>query len=84
MHGPEDEAFDPDAVVWSRGVDYLGGWREARDAAAELSDVLAAVGVDAEGASATAQTRADGSGVVRLVWSAATVRAVARLVREAS
>lgn len=90
MHGPEDGSFevtgaefDPDAVMWVRGVDYVGGWREAGDAAAELSAALSAAGVDTEGATAIAQARADGSGVVRLVWSAATVRAVARLVREA-
>ncbi|MER5782896.1 hypothetical protein ABT104_14415 [Streptomyces mobaraensis] len=88
MRGADDGAFegigaefDPDAVVWVRGVDYVAGWREAREAAAELEAALAAVGVEVQGASA-AQTRGDGSGVVRLVWSAATVRAVARLIRD--
>lgn len=37
MHDPEgagfeDEAFDPDAVVWVRGVDYVAGWRDATEA----------------------------------------------------
>ncbi|QSY52578.1 MULTISPECIES: hypothetical protein [Streptomyces] len=88
MFGPGDEAFetagtefDPDAVIWVPGVDYVRGWREARDAAAELADVLGSAGVDLEGTTATAQTRADGSGVVRLVWPVETVHAVANLVR---
>ncbi|MCC2275755.1 hypothetical protein LKL35_10035 [Streptomyces sp. ET3-23] len=91
MFGPEDGAFevegsefDPDAGVWVRGVDYVGGWRDAKDAAAELSEALGGAGVDVQDATVVAQTRADGLGVVRLVWSAATVRAVARLVRDAA
>ncbi|EME98785.1 hypothetical protein J7W19_16465 [Streptomyces mobaraensis NBRC 13819 = DSM 40847] len=86
MRGADDGAFegigaefDPDAVVWVRGVDYVAGWREAREAAAELETALTAVGVEVEG-TAAAQTRGDGSGVVRVVWSPETVRAVARLI----
>ncbi|WP_414168963.1 hypothetical protein ACMATS_23615 [Streptoverticillium reticulum] len=87
MFGPEDGAFgigsefDPDAVLWVRGVDYVGGWRDAKDATAELSAALVRAGVDIDGASVVAQTRADGSGVARLVWPAELVRAVAELVR---
>lgn len=88
MFGPGDEAFetagtefDPDAVIWVPGVDYVRGWREAREAAAELTDVLGNAAVDLQGATATAQTRTDGSGVVRLVWPVETVQAVAKLVR---
>lgn len=91
MFGPEDGAFeiegaefDPDAVLWVRGVDYVSGWRDAKDAAAELSAALGDAGVDVQDATVVAQTRADGSGVVRLVWSAATVRAVTRLMRDAA
>ncbi|MBO0654741.1 hypothetical protein J1792_18770 [Streptomyces triculaminicus] len=88
MFGPGDEAFetastefDPDAVIWVPDVDYVSGWREAQDAAAELSDALGRAGVDLRDAIATAQTRADGSGVVRLLWPVGTVQAVAELVR---
>ncbi len=91
MSAPGEEAyemagskFDPDAVVWVRGVDYVGGWREARDAATELRAALAAAGVETDDSSASAQTRADGSGVVRLVWPTDTVRAVVELVRVAA
>ncbi|MEV4924610.1 hypothetical protein [Streptomyces roseoverticillatus] len=79
--GFDIEAFDPDDVLWVRGVDYVAGWREATDAAAELTQALTAVGVPLDGAKATARSAADGSGVVRLVWSVETVRAVAELVR---
>ncbi|MFI9721137.1 hypothetical protein ACIHFE_16030 [Streptomyces sp. NPDC052396] len=90
MFGPEEGAFeatgagfDPDDVVWVRGVDYLGGWREARDAAAELETALRSAGVDTEDMRMTAQTQADGSGMVRLVWTTGVARAVARLLRNA-
>ncbi|MFI9721684.1 hypothetical protein ACIHFE_18835 [Streptomyces sp. NPDC052396] len=90
MFGPEEGAFeatgagfDPDDVVWVRGVDYLGGWRDARDAAAELAAALSDAGMDTNGMRMTAQTQVDGSGLVRVVWTAGTARAVARLLREA-
>lgn len=90
MNGAEDGAFelsgvefDPDALLWVRGVDYVAGWRDARGAIVELETALAAVGIETEGPG-TAQTRGDGSGVVRLLWSPATVRTVAQLLRKAS
>ncbi|MDT0452506.1 hypothetical protein [Streptomyces hesseae] len=90
MSAPGEEAFeatgcefDPDAVLWVRGVDYVGGWRDARDAAAELNGVLVTAGPDTADLVSSAQTRADGSGVVRLLWPTETVRAVADLVRSA-
>ncbi|WP_406278735.1 hypothetical protein OHT93_37795 [Streptomyces sp. NBC_00191] len=51
MHDPEDagfesESFDPDDVVWVRGVDYVAGWRDATDAGRELAAALAAAGFD--------------------------------------
>ncbi|MFB7631719.1 hypothetical protein ACFC0M_12320 [Streptomyces sp. NPDC056149] len=80
----EVEGLDPDALLWVRGVDYLAGWREAARVAAELGDVLAAVGVDLEGAKLQASTTADGSGVVRLELPAATAREIAKLARAAA
>ncbi|MGP3924517.1 hypothetical protein [Streptomyces sp. 8N616] len=80
----ESEELDPGAVLWVRGVDYVAGWREAKDAAAELVDVLRVAGIEATGAQARAEVAADGSGVVQLRLSAATVRDVAALVRDAS
>lgn len=81
MHDPEDagfedEAFDPDDVVWVRGVDYVAGWRDATDAGGELADALAAAGFEWR-----ARASGDGSGAVRLMLSAAAARDVAALVR---
>ncbi|MEU8552212.1 hypothetical protein AB0C81_35475 [Streptomyces roseoverticillatus] len=79
--GFDVEEFDPDDVLWVRGVDYVAGWREATDAAADLTAALTAAGVPLDGARATARSAADGSGVVRLMWSVETVRAVVELMR---
>ncbi|GAA3849039.1 hypothetical protein GCM10022227_02260 [Streptomyces sedi] len=87
MHGPDDEMgplneeFDPDAVLWVRGVDYVGGWREARGAARELSDALARVGLAGDDVTVRADAAPDGSGLVRLTCSAETARNVALLTR---
>ncbi|MCX4823186.1 hypothetical protein OG883_25515 [Streptomyces sp. NBC_01142] len=86
MHDPEDagferESFDPDEVVWVRGVDYMAGWRDAASAGAELADALAAAGFDAAGLEWQARANADGAGAVRLVMSAAAAHDVAALVR---
>ncbi|MCK7627780.1 hypothetical protein MUU72_32595 [Streptomyces sp. RS10V-4] len=76
--------FDPDAVLWVRGVDYLTGWRDATRAADELADALSAAGVEAAGAKLRAGTDTDGSGVVRFELSPTTTRRVAGLVRAAA
>jgi hypothetical protein len=86
MHDPEDagfedEAFDPDDVVWVRGVDYVAGWRDATDAGVELADALEAAGFDTTGLKWRARANGDGSGAVRLVLSAAAAHDVAALVR---
>ncbi|UQI48917.1 hypothetical protein M1P56_33700 [Streptomyces sp. HU2014] len=82
MFGPEDEAFeveefDPDAVTWVRGVDYMSGWREAKDAAEQLGEALAGAGVDGR---LRAVSASDGAGVVRLELSAQAACEVAALV----
>ncbi|MGW2022708.1 hypothetical protein [Streptomyces decoyicus] len=75
--GFDGEDLDPDAVLWVRGVDYLTGWRDATEAAAELGDALMAAGVDTAGIKLRAAAASDGSGVVRLELSAAAAREVA-------
>ncbi|MFD5387836.1 hypothetical protein ACFWMG_23370 [Streptomyces sp. NPDC127074] len=62
-------------------MDYVSGWRDAREAAAELSDALRLVGVEAAGVRLRAASGADGSGVVRLELSPASAREVAMLAR---
>lgn len=32
--------FDPTTILWLPGIDYVRGWREATDAAAELLTAL--------------------------------------------
>lgn len=82
--GFDGAQFDPDAVLWVRGVDYVTGWREASQAAGELDDALTAAGVDVARAKLRASTTADGSGLVQLELSPATAREVAKLVRGAA
>ncbi|WP_432039425.1 hypothetical protein [Streptomyces cucumeris] len=89
MCGPGDDGFDGeaadlDAGMWVRGVDYMRGWRDAREAAAELDDALRLVGVDTTGARLRASAGVDGAGVVRLELSAATAREIAMLARVAA
>ncbi|MFI1431648.1 hypothetical protein [Streptomyces lydicus] len=84
MDRPGDAEFDPDAVLWVRGVDYMAGWRDATRAAAELSDALTAADVDETAVKLRAGTTTDGSGLVRLELSPATAREVAKLVRVAA
>ncbi|BCK70031.1 hypothetical protein Srufu_039840 [Streptomyces libani subsp. rufus] len=82
--GFEGAQFDPDTVLWVRGVDYVTGWRDATQAAGDLGDALTAAGVDVAGAKIRASTTADGSGVVRLELSSKTAREVAKLARLAA
>ncbi|MFF3245776.1 hypothetical protein ACFYWY_19010 [Streptomyces sp. NPDC002870] len=86
MHDPEDadfegEPFDPDDVMWVRGVDYVAGWRDAADVGAELAAALESAGFDTAGLKWRAGTNVDGAGMVRLVLSAAAAHDVAALVR---
>ncbi|SFD21268.1 hypothetical protein [Streptomyces aidingensis] len=78
--GPAQEQFDPDAALWTPGVDYVAGWRDARAAVVALADALRAAGVDADAWRVQADTAADGSGRVRLVCSSAAARRIALLV----
>jgi hypothetical protein len=93
MHDPDGtgfngEEFDPDqdldALVWLPGVDYITGWRQAKDAAGELAAGLAEAGVDTAGVRFRADTTSDGTGMVRLVCSVDTAEEVAILLRIAA
>ncbi|MCQ8193444.1 hypothetical protein HUF15_15725 [Streptomyces samsunensis] len=79
--GFEGDAADLEAGIWVRGVDYLSGWRDAREATAELGDALSLVGVEAAGLRLRAATGPDGAGVVRLELSPGSAREVAMLAR---
>ncbi|MEU1805534.1 hypothetical protein [Streptomyces sp. NPDC019937] len=80
----DGEAADLDAGIWVRGVDYVSGWRDAREATAELGDALRLVGMETAELRLRAASGADGSGVVRLELSAAGAREVAMLARVAA
>ncbi|MEU2794130.1 hypothetical protein [Streptomyces sp. NPDC007100] len=78
--GLADHGFDPDETVWVRGVDYVAGWREARDAGAALVEALAAAGIDVTNLKAQAHARPDGSGEVTLKLPTATARRTTELL----
>ncbi|MER6913734.1 hypothetical protein ABT354_18860 [Streptomyces sp. NPDC000594] len=77
-----DGVLDPDAWVWTQGVDYLAGWRRARDAAAELAAAMDAAGIDTSGMTATAGAAPDGAGLLRVSLPAETAFAMAQVIRE--
>ncbi|MEU1180404.1 hypothetical protein ABZ464_22625 [Streptomyces sp. NPDC005820] len=68
-NGPDDglNVIGEDFGLWVPGVDYLAGWRAARDVADRLNRALLGVGVELSEARAIASTNDDGCGVVRLV-----------------
>ncbi|GAA2446778.1 hypothetical protein [Streptomyces glaucus] len=69
-----------DAVLWTPGVDYIGGWREAREAADRLNRALLDVGFELSTMRAVASTDDKGRGVVRLAgWPDAVNRLAALL-----
>ncbi|MBO8187285.1 hypothetical protein [Streptomyces spirodelae] len=89
MCGPGDGRFDGEAAsldeeLWVRGVDYVGGWRDAKDTGEELLHALSAAGLDTDDLRARADATADGSGVVQLAVPVEAARELAMLVRVAS
>lgn len=60
------DAVEVDVGLWSPGVDYLAGWRQARVAADRLNRALLAAGFTLSELRASATTTGDGRGVVRL------------------
>ncbi|GGO56239.1 hypothetical protein GCM10012287_49370 [Streptomyces daqingensis] len=79
--GSASDEIDPDSVLWVRGVDYVAGWRDARDAGTELLDAMQAAGMDTHGLTVQADAYADGGGMVRLSCSPALARELALLSR---
>ncbi|MFE4408987.1 hypothetical protein [Streptomyces sp. NPDC056821] len=64
--------------LWVPGVDYVAGWREAREGADRLNRALLGAGFELSAVRAVASTGEDGRGLVRL---AAWPDAVDRLAR---
>ncbi|WP_234545270.1 hypothetical protein [Streptomyces shenzhenensis] len=69
-----------DFGFWASGVDYIAGWREARESADRLNRALLSVGFELSVVRAVASTNEDGQGVVRLAaWPGAVDRLAALL-----
>ncbi|UWE10824.1 hypothetical protein [Actinacidiphila bryophytorum] len=79
-----DEPFGMGEALWIPGVDYVGGWRDAAAAGAELVAALSAAWPEAGPLTAVAQSAPDSTGVVRLYLPAATAQALAELLRAAA
>jgi hypothetical protein len=86
MQGEEDGAvpfasgFGPEVWAWVRGVDYAGGWREAKDAADGLNAALLELDIWPWEFRAVADTDDQGSGVVRLLGTAEGANRVAEVL----
>lgn len=64
-----------DSGLWVSGVDYIAGWREAREVADRLNRALLSVGFELSAVRAVASTSEGGRGVVRLTgWPDAVDR----------
>ncbi|MER5916315.1 hypothetical protein ABT124_39440 [Streptomyces sp. NPDC001982] len=69
-----------DSGLWVSGVDYIAGWREAREAADRLNRALLGAGFELSAVRAVASTNEDGCGVVRLAGWPGVVERLARLL----
>ncbi|MEU5436852.1 hypothetical protein AB0G73_26190 [Streptomyces sp. NPDC020719] len=78
------DAVEADGGLWSPGVDYLSGWREARAAADRLNRALLAAGFELSELRATATTTGEGHGVVRLAGWPTVVERLARCLELAA
>ncbi|MFE5036459.1 hypothetical protein [Streptomyces sp. NPDC056683] len=74
------DAPGADFGFWAPGVDYIAGWREARESADRLNRALLSMGFELSAVRAVASTNEDGQGVVRLAgWPGAVDRLAALL-----
>ncbi|MFK4149994.1 hypothetical protein [Streptomyces sp. NPDC004065] len=75
-----DDIEGTDGVLWAPGVDYIAGWRAAREAADRLNRALLGAGFELSSVRAVASTDETGRGVVRLAsWLDAVDRLAALL-----
>ncbi|WP_399498028.1 hypothetical protein [Streptomyces sp. P17] len=81
-HGDGLDVAGAEFGLWVRDVDYMAGWREAREAADQLN--LAFLGAEFEPSElrAVAATAEDGRGLVRLVGTPGAVIRLALLLEE--
>ncbi|MFF4314287.1 hypothetical protein [Streptomyces sp. NPDC001507] len=74
------DSAGPASGLWVSGVDYIAGWREAREAADRLNRALLAVGFELSAVRTVASTNEDGHGVVRLAGWPSSVQRLAALL----
>ncbi|MFI1024552.1 hypothetical protein [Streptomyces olivaceus] len=75
-----DDIADAESGLWVRGVDYVGGWRSARESADRLNRALLGAGFELSAVRAVASADERGRGVVRLAgWPEAADRLAALL-----
>ncbi|MFF4563981.1 hypothetical protein [Streptomyces sp. NPDC001435] len=72
-----------DSGLWVSGVDYIAGWREAREAADRLNRALLAMGFELSTVRAVASSDEGGRGVVRLAGRPGAVERLARFLEGA-
>ncbi|MFB7497339.1 hypothetical protein ACFC09_22080 [Streptomyces sp. NPDC056161] len=74
------DAAGADFGLWVSGVDYISGWREARESADRLNRALLGAGFELADVRAVASTDEDGRGVVRLAGRPVAVDRLARFL----
>ncbi|WP_432156544.1 hypothetical protein [Streptomyces sp. bgisy153] len=73
-----------DFGLWVRGVDYMPGWRAAREAADQLNFVILGAEFEPSELRAVPATTDDGQGLVRLIGSPAAAVRLAGLLERAA
>ncbi|MEU5090289.1 MULTISPECIES: hypothetical protein [unclassified Streptomyces] len=73
-----------DGVLWTPGVDYIAGWRGARESADRLNRALIGAGFELSSVRAVASTDEAGRGVVRLAGRPDAVDRLAALLESAA
>ncbi|CAB46969.1 MULTISPECIES: hypothetical protein [Streptomyces] len=66
LHDGLDGVAGVESGLWVRGVDYVGGWRSARESADRLNRALLGAGFELSAVRAVASADETGRGVVRL------------------
>ncbi|MFE2534218.1 hypothetical protein [Streptomyces sp. NPDC059371] len=80
LSGGLDDITGIESVLWVRGVDYMAGWRVARESADRLNRALLGVGLERSEVRAVASTDEEGRGVVRLAGIPDAVGRLAQLL----
>ncbi|MGC5236188.1 hypothetical protein [Streptomyces albogriseolus] len=75
-----DDVVGDGRGLWVPGVDYVAGWRSAREAADRLNRALLGVGFELSALRAVASTDGEGRGVVRLAGRSESVELLAGLL----